>query len=101
MPKRDTPESERPPLKRNQRHRLAKMLRRDLGRSERVFALLRLHERRTHEEIAAFLGVTMARVREIDESLTARAEVENRDRQGRWRIAALARRRAREGGGDG
>lgn len=66
--------ADRPPLTRQQRRRYSRMrCNYQLSALELCVLLLRTKERASFEQIGNELGLTPSRVREIDQSMTARA----------------------------
>lgn len=64
-----------------EQRRLARLRKYPLSKSELLVWLLRAYEGQTFEQIGELLDMTVSRVREVDRSMTARAQTAN----GQWR----------------
>lgn len=80
-PETYNPRLNRPPLKRDELRRYARLRGYSLTPLELCVWLLRFHERASFAQIGAELDMTAARVQEIDRSMTARALASRGQRQ--------------------
>jgi hypothetical protein len=84
-----------PNLSRQQK-RTAKRLRQlHLSPSERLFVDRFYGDAHSYDAMAALLGLTVARVQELHESLLARAKAEDEEQKRKARIARVAARQKR------